>query len=188
MAVAFVADCRALQPVAPASYRSTQVAGSARPHDGTVRCAAQRTNRGRFARKWDYAGLYINNPFDYHYQLGKAARCRRPDRSGQRRTSACHGGLPLPYRQPRHRELREHGLALTHMLRTRAGIFPHAPRLSKDGIRVACYTCQKPSCRVRGSSDAVFLHASRSPPLQAARCQRCSESYRLRLYEAGGDR
>ena len=93
---------------------------------------------GRFARKWNYGGLYIGNTFAYRatdqVKLRDVADPVGPDNDRHLLAMArAAAAVVFAYGQPRHRELRERGPALAHMLRTRAGIVPHALRLSTNG-------------------------------------------------------
>lgn len=93
---------------------------------------------GRFARKWGYGGLYIGNTFAYRAtdqsKLRDVADPIGPDNDRHLLAMAkAAAAVVFAYGQPRHRELRDRGPALAHMLRTNGGIVPHALRLAKDG-------------------------------------------------------
>jgi hypothetical protein len=93
---------------------------------------------GRFARAWQYGGIFVGNTFAYRATDQKRLT-KVPDPVGPENDAHLIGMakeaaiVVFAYGQPCHAILRPRGLALTRLLMKEAGVTPHTLRLAKNG-------------------------------------------------------
>jgi hypothetical protein len=94
---------------------------------------------GRFARAWQYGGIYVGNTFAYRATDKKRLRAIAdpvgPENDEHLIEMAKSAAIVIfAYGQPGHPTLLPRGLALARLLMSKANVMPHVLRLSKNGI------------------------------------------------------
>jgi hypothetical protein len=93
---------------------------------------------GRFARAWQYGGIFVGNTFAYRAtdqkRLIKVPDPVGPENDAHLIEMAKEAAIVVfAYGQPCHATLRPRGLALARLLMKEAGVTPHTLRLAKNG-------------------------------------------------------
>ena len=93
---------------------------------------------GRFARTWQYGGIYVGNTFAYRTtdqkRLIEVSDPVGPENDTHLIEMAKAAAIVIfAYGQPCHRTLRQRGPVLARLLIKEAGITPHTLRLAKNG-------------------------------------------------------
>lgn len=93
---------------------------------------------GRFARAWQYGGIFVGNTFAYRAtdqkRLMKVPDPVGPENDAHLIEMAKEAAIVVfAYGQPCRATLRPRGLALARLLMKEAGVTPHTLRLAKNG-------------------------------------------------------